>query len=138
MAKLQDVPALKTCIDRAYALVKSTLPDLPDVSSGLEEDIGQNQVFVAETDGRIVGCAILGLHGQSAHLMNIAVDPDSRGMGIGRLLMETVEVFASESGATEIHLATHVAMPENVALYAHLGWSELERNGNKVLMKKDL
>jgi len=36
-AKLQDAPHLKACIERAYAPVKSTLPDLPDVSSGIAD-----------------------------------------------------------------------------------------------------
>jgi len=36
------------------------------------------------------------------------------------------------------YIATHVGMPQNAALYSHLGWSEAERNGNKILMKKAL
>ncbi|MCK7615838.1 GNAT family N-acetyltransferase [Roseibium sediminicola] len=129
---------LKTCIDRAYQPVKSRLPDLPDVSAGLAEDIRDHHVFVAELDGELAGCAILSLSGTSAHLMNIAVDPDAKGMGLGRLLIEHLERYARAGGATELHLATHVGMPDNVALYSHLGWSETSRNGNKVLMKKDL
>ncbi|WP_198338382.1 GNAT family N-acetyltransferase [Labrenzia sp. VG12] len=138
MAKLQDAEALKNCIDQAYQPVKSALPDLPDVSAGIAEDIEAHNVFVAELDGRIVGCAILNLAGTTAHLMNIAVDPATKGKGLGRLLMEHVEEFARAGGAQEIHLATHVAMPGNVALYSHLGWSETSRKGNKVLMKKTL
>ncbi|MHA7772084.1 GNAT family N-acetyltransferase [Roseibium sp. M-1] len=137
-AKLQDAPQLKACIKRAYAPVKSILPDLPDVSSGVEQDILENHVFVAESGGRIAGCAIIGLNGDKAHLMNIAVDPDLKGKGVGRLLIEAVEAYAKENVARELHLATHTGMPENVALYSHLGWSEMERNGNKILMKKDL
>lgn len=135
---MQDVQALKSCIDRAYQPVKSKLPDLPDVSSGLAEDIAAHTVFVAELDGRIAGCAIVSLTASSAHLMNIAVDPDAKGKGLGRLLIEHVEDFARTSGAGDLRLATHVGMPENVALYSHLGWSETSRTGNKVLMKKDL
>jgi len=132
------VNGLKSCIDRAYQPVKSQLPDLPDVSAGLAEDIRDHHVFVVESDGILTGCAIVSLNGTSAHLMNIAVDPAARGQGLGRLLMEHAEEFARSSGAAEMHLATHVEMPENVALYSHLGWSETSRNGNKVMMKKDL
>ncbi|WP_040441276.1 GNAT family N-acetyltransferase [Roseibium aggregatum] len=137
-AKLQDAPRLKACIDAAYAPVKSTLPDLPDVSAGIAADISQNHVFVAEFADRIIGCAILGLSGTSAHLMNLAVDPDVKGRGVGRRLIEAAEAFAGKNGARAMHLATHIGMPENIALYTHLGWSEMERNGNKVLMSKDL
>ncbi|EAV40789.1 hypothetical protein SIAM614_17294 [Stappia aggregata IAM 12614] len=135
---MQDAPRLKACIDAAYAPVKSTLPDLPDVSAGIAADISQNHVFVAEFADRIIGCAILGLSGTSAHLMNLAVDPDVKGRGVGRRLIEAAEAFAGKNGARAMHLATHIGMPENIALYTHLGWSEMERNGNKVLMSKDL
>ncbi|GAB2183257.1 GNAT family N-acetyltransferase [Roseibium sp. LAB1] len=135
---MQDAPRLKACIDAAYAPVKSTLPDLPDVSAGIAADISENHVFVAEIADRIIGCAILGLSGTSAHLMNLAVDPDVKGQGLGRRLIAAAEEFARENGAHEMHLATHVGMPENIALYTHLGWSEMERNGNKILMTKDL
>lgn len=135
---MQDVNRLKTCIDRAYQPVKSRLPDLPDVSAGLAEDIRDHHVFVAELGAELAGCAIVSLNGTSAHLMNIAVDPDAKGKGLGRSLIAHVEEFARESGVIELHLATHVDMPDNVALYSHLGWSETSRTSNKILMKKDL
>ncbi|WP_269581374.1 GNAT family N-acetyltransferase [Roseibium sp. Sym1] len=137
-AGLQDVDALKSCIDRAYQPVKSNLPDLPDVSAGIADDIRDHHVLVAELGRRITGCAIFSLKGSRAHLMNIAVDPDVKGQGLGRCLIEHVERIARDGGATEIHLATHVGMPGNVTLYSHLGWSETSITGNKILMKKDL
>ncbi|WP_209000445.1 GNAT family N-acetyltransferase [Labrenzia sp. DG1229] len=137
-AKMQDVAALKRCIERAYAPVKARLSDLPDVSAGLEEDIATKTVLVTETGGKISGCIILNLDGVPAQLENVAVDPDFKGLGLGRKLMEKAEEFACKSGATAIQLATHANMPENVSLYSHLGWSETLRTGNKIMMKKDL
>lgn len=128
--------ALKQCIDRAYAPVKKRLPDLPDVSGGLDTDIAERFVFIAELGEAIAGCAILGITETEAHLANIAVDPDMKGMGVGRQLMTFVEDFARQNKVRELHLATHVKMPENVALYQHLGWHETSRSGNKVLMRK--
>lgn len=135
-AKMQDAKALKDCIDRAYSPVKARLHDLPDVSAGIEEDITGKIVLVAETNRQIAGVAILGIETGSAHLANIAVDPEHKGKGIGKALIEAVEHVAQQQGATEIRLATHIGMPENVSLYTHLGWSETSRTGNKVLMKK--
>jgi len=137
-AKLQDVPAIKHCIDQAYAPVKKRLADLPDVSAGVEEDIEKNVVLVAETGSKIAGCAILEMNGGVAHLMNIAVDPEFKGFGLGKMLLAAVEDTAIRNGVRELHLATHVGMPENVSLYTHLGWSETSRNSNKVLMKKEI
>lgn len=137
-AVLQDAEALKLCIDRAYAPVKQRLKDLPDVSGGLEAEITDNHVFVAEANGKTVACLVLSLSGNTVHLANVAVDPDAKGMGLGRHMMDFAEDFARRQGATEICLATHFKMPENVALYKHLGWHETSRAGSKVLMKKEL
>ncbi|CTQ73030.1 GNAT family N-acetyltransferase [Roseibium alexandrii] len=137
-ANLQDMNALKQCIDRAYAPVKTRLSDLPDVSAGLESEITDNVVYVAETDEKLIGCAILAIDGELAQLVNIAVDPEYGGRGAGRRLIEVIETHARDMGAIEIQLATHIGMPENVALYAHLGWSETGRSGSKVGMSKPI
>lgn len=137
-AELQDAAALKTCIERAYAPVRMKLSDLPDVSAGIDEDIANNEVFIAETDNRIAGCAILSVNGRISHLTNVAVDPDFKGQGVGKALIGAVEDAARTKKILAIHLKTHVAMPENVALYNRLGWQETQRAGNKVLMEKKL
>jgi N-acetylglutamate synthase-like GNAT family acetyltransferase len=137
-ANLQDVNALKQCIDRAYAPVKARLSDLPDVSAGLESEIADNVVYVAETDEKLIGCSVLAIDGELAQLVNFAVDPEYGGRGAGRRLIEVIETHARDMGAIEIQLATHAGMPENVALYAHLGWSETGRSGNKVRMSKPI
>jgi len=66
------------------------------------------------------------------------VHPDFAGQGLGRVLMDKAEAEARALGLAELRLATHVGLPENVALYAHLGWQENGREGNKVLMRKTL
>lgn len=137
-ANLADVPQLRQCIGRAYAPLKARLPDLPDVSGGLAEEIRKRIVLVAEVNGGVAGCAILDTAGTAAHLVNIAVDPGYKGRGIGKTLMEAAEDRARLDGAADITLATHTDIPENIALYRHLGWSETSRNGNKALMKKEL
>ena len=137
-ANLADVPRLKQCLDHAYAPLKARLPDLPDVSGGLEQEILERIVFVAEADGGIAGCAVLAIDGPEAHLVNIAVDPGFKGQGVGKTLLKTVENRARLDGANQIALATHIDIPENVTLYQHLGWSETSRKGSKVFMKKKL
>lgn len=133
---MQDAEALKDCIDRAYAPVKTRLHDLPDVSAGIDDDIAGKIVLAAEILGSIAGVAILGIENKSAHLANIAVDPVHKGKGVGKALIVAVENIAKQQGATELRLATHIGMPENVSLYSHLGWSETSRTESKVLMSK--
>ena len=137
-ATITDAVPLGTCIDAAYADYKKRIQDLPPVSEGVAGDIESNLVWVAELDRAIVGGLILVVREKYALLANIAVDPDCSGMGIGRGLIEHAEAYCRKLRLAELRLKTHVAMPENVRLYEHLGWKETERSGTRVNMIKVL
>lgn len=137
-AAINDAVPLETCIDAAYAAHRNRIQDVPPVSEGVADDIKSNLVWVAELDRSVVGGVILVLKDEYAMLTNIAVDPDCSGLGIGRALIEHAEAQCRTMKKTELRLSTHVAMPENVRLYEHLGWKETERSGNKVHMTKFL
>lgn len=136
-ATQSDTEALVRVIDRAYEIYKIELPDLPDVSSGVEDEIAEGNVWVAES-GSVVGGVFLTFDGTEAVLTNIAVDPIRSGEGIGKALIAHAEAECKKRGVLTLKLATHVKMPENVALYSHLGWVETGREGNKVYMSKQL
>ena len=136
-AMVQDADGLAACIDAAYANALARGVSLPPVSEGLAQDIRDHLVWVAEEDG-LKGGIVLGLTGDTAHLINIAVDPSHSGRGIGKRLIDTAVATARELGATRMNLATHVDMPGNVALYTHLGWHETGRDANKVMMSRSL
>lgn len=133
-----DAPALIRCVTAAYAPFVVAIPDLPDVSQGVAEDIADHHVWVATANRTIVGGLILHITGTEAHLVNLAVDPDFSGMGIGRALITTVEDFSRAKGCVTLVLATHTLMPQNVRLYERLGWQISEMRGPKVCMIKSL
>ncbi len=131
-----DAAALAGCIDAAYARYAGRIAGLPPVSAGLDEDIAVNRVWVAVQGDRIVGGLIVAAQDGFLRLANVAVHPDCRGAGLGRALMARAEDEARRQGYTELRLTTHAAMPENVALYTHLGWRVDRTGGNKVFMRK--
>ena len=137
-ATLKDEPDVVWCIDRAYATYARAIPDLPQVSQGIDRDITDNIVWVAELDGKIAGVLVLVPGSDSLTIANVAVDPANKGQGLGRALMETAAAEAIRLGTPSLRLSTHVNMPENVALYAYLGWAEVGREGNKVHMSKEV
>ena len=135
-AVTEDAEAITHCIDQAYAAYRDALPDLPDVSEGVAEDIEENTVFVATLDGRLVGCLILIQTALALKIANVAVSPSMRGTGLGRLLLEKADAEARRLGVSELSLTTHTSMTGNVSLYQHLGWSLTARTANKVEMSK--
>ena len=133
-----DAPTLTDCIKAAYAEYARQGIDLPPVSEGVLMDIRDNDVWVAADGAHILGGVILSTRGETADLMNIAVHPGAAGRGVGRALMQAALKAARAAGHTTADLATHRDMPQNVALYEHLGWNVTRREGVKVHMSFDL
>lgn len=73
---------------------------------------------------------------------NVAVHPDARGTGLGRRLLDFAEKEARRQGFGRLLLYTNEVMTENVALYSHLGYREIDRRTEdgyrRVFMEKVL
>lgn len=137
-ATLHDAGKLAECIAAAYAAHTERVSDLPAVSDGIAEDIETSIVRVAEIQGHIAGGIVL-IPGEGfLRVANVAVHPGHSGLGLGRALLETAEQEAANLGLHELRLSTHTGLPENVALYTHLGWQEAGRDEIKVRMRKRL
>jgi ribosomal protein S18 acetylase RimI-like enzyme len=90
----------------------------------------------------VAGIISLVPEGDSLLIENLAVRPEAQGTGVGRALMDFAELRARRLKMTRLTLYTHVVMTENQAIYAHLGYREVERrtaNGyHRVYMEKPL
>ena len=73
-----------------------------------------------------IGCGALKLHGTApAELKRMWVDPASRGLGVGRRLLESLEALARENGVRVLHLETNRALKEAMELYRSAGFAEV-------------
>ncbi len=135
-ARPDDATALAVCFELAYSIYAKQINDLPAVSEGVADDIANNLVWVAESDGGIVGGVVLVLQANYAILANVAVTPFASGTGLGKALVEQAEYTCRELKIPNIRLSTHAKMPKNVSLYEYLGWHVTNREGNKVHMEK--
>ena len=94
--------------------------------------------WVVESETNIVGGLIMALENNQAWIANIAIDPGFQGQGLGGKLMKLAESTARDNDCSQIHLATHVLLIENIAWYRNLGWQETGRDGSRVFMKKEI
>jgi GNAT superfamily N-acetyltransferase len=147
-----DAAELTTCFERAWAPVLARGISLPPVSEGLAGDIASHLVWVAQRakqqeepekeqqkeqqDGRLLGGLVAVADRSHLHIANLAVDPEAQGLGVSRVLLAQAEQYCLLQGWKELRLSTHIEMPENVALYSHLGWRITAQDGLKVLMSK--
>ena len=84
------------------------------------------EFFVARNDGRIVGCCALVDAGDgTAEIKRMFVDPESRGLSIGRRLMEMLDSAGREMGLVAIRLETGISQPEALGLYRRFGYVEI-------------
>ena len=111
---------------------------LPPMDVDYSSEIKNYPTWVVEAGGIILGGLIMVFEIEQASIANIAIDPGFQGQGIGGALMKFAETIAKQKGFTELHLATHVLLIENISLYHHLGWVETGREETRVFMKKVL
>jgi ribosomal protein S18 acetylase RimI-like enzyme len=87
-------------------------------------------VLVAESDGEVVGYTYAGvegfdymaLRGPAGALYDIAVDPSSRGQGIGRMLLDATIAALKKRGEPRIVLSTAEKNETAQRLFARAGF----------------
>jgi GNAT superfamily N-acetyltransferase len=140
-ATADDLPAIRAVIDAAYAryLTRMDKPPAPMLRDyGPSVEAGTTWVTGSPVT------AVLTLYPREDHLYveNIAVDPGAQGRGLGRALMEFAEQEAARRGLRRMALVTHEVMTENQAIYARLGYAEIDRitedGYRRVYMEKQL
>ena len=135
VATRHDIPQITEVTRRAYEefapilgdIFPHYLADLMDVGSRLSA----GTVLVAETGGRVVGTATLYTDGGRtgfgwprgcAVIRAVAVDPEARGLGAARALVQACTERALRAGRDELCLHTAEFMTAAIALYESHGF----------------
>jgi amino-acid N-acetyltransferase len=116
-AAMKDIHALLTLIN-GYAS-KGIM--LPRTEFEMSENI-RDFILAFQAD-RLVGCGALHFYTPtSGEVRSLAVDPDAKSRGVGRALVEALEVEARECGLHTIFAFTYVA-----GFFEKLGFEIVER-----------
>lgn len=78
--------------------------------------------ILAEVDGRIVGYVLFWLVSEEVDIHNIAVHPDFRRQGIGRLLLEQVVAAARRQERLRVTLDVRFSNASAQSLYRRFGF----------------
>lgn len=81
-------------------------------------------------DDELLGCGGYVHKGDYGELKRMYVRPETRGLGIGRRILEALEVHACGVGLTILRLETGVSQPEALALYERAGYCRCEAYGD--------
>lgn len=84
--------------------------------------IGNTHCFVAKCNDTILGFICFKKIVDEIDILNIAVDIDCRGKGIGYALMQSVISFAKENNLSPINLEVNVNNKQAIQLYTKVGF----------------
>jgi len=135
-----DSEGLKNCMESAYTTYRERMGGvrLPPMNVDYSSEIKNYPTWVVESGGSILGGLIMVFENDQASIANIAVNPKFQGQGIGGELIVFAETKARENNFSELRLATHVLLEENISLYRYLGWEETGRDETRIFMKKKI
>ncbi len=125
-------PAVIDLLDQSDRYMQALYPPesnhLVDLSTLEKPSV---RFHVARHEGAIVGCAALVLAGDgTAEIKRMFVDPQARGLKIGRLLLEALAATARAEQLTAIRLETGIHQPEAIGLYRSGGYVEIAPFGD--------
>ncbi len=112
----------------AQSLYPAESNHLVDIATLEKPEVG---FFVARHQGAIVGCcALVDAKDGTGEIKRMFVDPNARGLRIGRRLLERVEAYGRDIGLSAIRLETGIYQPEAIGLYRSAGYLDIEPFGS--------
>ncbi|GAB3894156.1 GNAT family N-acetyltransferase [Spirosoma agri] len=86
------------------------------------------QIFFAKENDRIVGCVAMVNMGESGfELAKMAVSPETRGNGVGKLLCLAAIDYARQLGVRTVWLESNRVLTPALTMYARVGFREVPR-----------
>lgn len=139
-----DVEAVRACAHDAYEQYIAAIGHKPaPMTADYAGLIASGHVHVAtDAQSDVLGFIVFYPDGSDMMLENIAVHSEATGRGIGKRLIGFCESSAKQSGLNAVRLYTNEKMIENLSIYPHLGYREIERRTeqgfNRVFFVKDI
>ena len=137
LASTADYPAVIAVTYAAYAPQRAKSELYAYVYNETVESLSASQanhpnwqILVVEEAGQIVAAVRVGTFSPTdtdLHLWRLSVDPAAQGRGYGKLLVQTVEQWASAQGYQSVSLGALEVSPENQAMYERWGYRYHER-----------
>ena len=137
----EDAAKIRELTRTAYAKWVALIGREPlPMQADYDRAVREHAVDLLTVGGALVGLIETKLQPDHLWIENVAVAPERRGRGCGRLLLARAERRAVNAGRAEIRLQTNAAFAANLALYARLGYAvsrtEPFRGGTAVYMSK--
>ena len=130
-AQAADIPSLIELLRVLFSIEADFQFDHEKQQRGLElliENSDERCVFVAETEGEVVGmCSVQTLISTAqgapkGWIEDVCVDEKYRGRGVGKMLLQAVDDWCLSRGIRGLQLLCDTANAPAQKFYEHLGW----------------
>lgn len=126
-AEAKDAAAISGCLQAAFAPYREQYPpeaytDTVLKPEGVRGRMGEMSLFVAISDGKVVGTIGCKVNGKEGHLRGMAVLPNWQGSGVASALLRTAEAELRASGSTFVTLDTTEPLARAVRFYQRQGY----------------
>ena len=126
---------------KELAGTQHSLAALNETRETVAEDIKNKLVLVAYINGKVVGSVRVEVNGETAYLSRFGVSPDYQNLGIGKALMNLVDINMKVLGVKQLQLHTASKIKSLVCFYYGRGFyidsTSKERDYIRALLCKD-
>lgn len=127
-AESADVASIQELVRAAYSPYIERIGRKPaPMAANYELAVRNGTIVVAKAGVRVVGLLMTRPVEGTLLIENIAVHPDTQGLGVGSALLQHAEAEARERGITRLSLYTNARMTENLDYYPRRGFREIDR-----------
>ena len=124
----KDGAAIADCLEAAFARHRGqysceAYADTVLNADGVLRRLEEMCLFVAVSDGQVVGTIGCKVNGEEGHLRGMAVLPDWQGTGVASALLRTAETELEQRGAAFITLDTTKPLARAIRFYQRHGYS---------------
>jgi len=125
-ADFEDYDALLALVQRAFSAHARRIDPPSSASRATAADLRAmaegGTLVLAHRGAHLIGCVFGTPRGEALYLSKLAVDPDWRGRGTGRRLVQALTDHARTAGFAHVTLGVRLVLTENIGLFQRLGF----------------
>jgi predicted N-acetyltransferase YhbS len=127
-AQVTDAEAIASCLSAAFAqhhdeYTAGAYADTVLNSDGVRRRLQEMCLFVAISDGEIVGTVGCVVNGSEGRLRGMAVLPDWQGTEVALALLRTAEAALKQNGCGQVTLGSTAPLMRAIRFYSRNGYS---------------